>query len=244
MTVAPLAPARRGADDPGLYPAPGGTSGVAAAGYGWLGAHQRTVTSIGIVLMGSRLYNAATGLFTSIDPVWGGNETVYGYPNDPVNKQDTTGLKSFFSKVKKGIVSLANNRVVQGVCFVAFGAVGTACAILSAASNIINKNWTGLAGDIVGGVAGRAAGKAFVKSYNKVRSVYNKETKRLARSGNPRTRKMAASRDVRTVYSKRYRYFGKELSSWAAGTFGAVVGTGLTDNYKRSLATKRKVVRR
>lgn len=74
-----------------LTPPPSGTSGVAAAGYGWLGAHQRTATSIGIVLMGSRLYNTATGLFTSIDPVWGGNETVYGYPNDPINKQDTTG---------------------------------------------------------------------------------------------------------------------------------------------------------
>lgn len=41
--------------------------------------------------MGARLYNPVTALFTSIDPIWGGNETAYTYPNDPINKQDTTG---------------------------------------------------------------------------------------------------------------------------------------------------------
>ncbi len=68
-----------------------GAGGVAANGYGWLGAKQRTTTQIGILLMGARLYNPVTGLFTSLDPIYGGNDTPYAYPNDPINKQDTTG---------------------------------------------------------------------------------------------------------------------------------------------------------
>lgn len=70
---------------------PADDTGAAGNGYGWLGAHQRTTTPIGITLMGARLYNPTTGLFTSTDPVYGGNETDFGYPNDPINKQDTTG---------------------------------------------------------------------------------------------------------------------------------------------------------
>ena len=49
--------------------------------------------------MGARLYNTATGLFTSIDPVYGGNDTPYTYPNDPNNKQDTTGREGFWKAV-------------------------------------------------------------------------------------------------------------------------------------------------
>jgi RHS repeat-associated protein len=68
---------------------PGGTTGI---GYGWLGAKQRTTLDTGLVLMGARLYNSASGLFTSSDPIYGGNSTEYGYPNDPVNNSDVTGL--------------------------------------------------------------------------------------------------------------------------------------------------------
>ena len=70
---------------------PTGAGGAAANGYGWLGAKQRTTTETGILLMGARLYNPVTGLFTSFDPIYGGNDTPYAYPNDPINKQDTTG---------------------------------------------------------------------------------------------------------------------------------------------------------
>jgi RHS repeat-associated protein len=63
--------------------------------YGWLGAKQRSTDALGgIVLMGVRLYNPATGRFLSVDPVNGGNENVYTYPNDPINKIDSTGKYS------------------------------------------------------------------------------------------------------------------------------------------------------
>jgi hypothetical protein len=41
--------------------------------------------------MGARVYNPVTNQFTSPDPVTGGNETIYTYPNDPINKTDFDG---------------------------------------------------------------------------------------------------------------------------------------------------------
>lgn len=61
--------------------------------YGWLGGYQRgTDPASGLILMGVRLYNPATGRFLSPDPVPGGNANAYVYPADPVNKLDLTGM--------------------------------------------------------------------------------------------------------------------------------------------------------
>ncbi|MDX2973376.1 RHS repeat-associated core domain-containing protein [Kribbella solani] len=86
-----------------------GADGVANAviDYGWLGAKQRPTTGTGLTLMGVRVYNPATGLFTSLDPVAGGNASAYVYPTDPVNSTDLDGrwgcgfckrLKSFWKR--------------------------------------------------------------------------------------------------------------------------------------------------
>lgn len=42
-------------------------------------------------LMRARLYNRATGLFTSMDPVAGANDTAYNYPNNPISNHDISG---------------------------------------------------------------------------------------------------------------------------------------------------------
>ncbi|MER8027251.1 RHS repeat-associated core domain-containing protein [Glutamicibacter protophormiae] len=63
-----------------------------ATTYGWHGADERAVDTSGLILMGARLYNSVTGLFTSRDPVKGGNTTSYAYPQDPVGMNDITGL--------------------------------------------------------------------------------------------------------------------------------------------------------
>jgi hypothetical protein len=44
--------------------------------------------------MGARVYNPETNQFTSKDPVKGGNENSYNYPNDPINGSDFTGMWS------------------------------------------------------------------------------------------------------------------------------------------------------
>ena len=61
------------------------------AGYAWLGADQRATDGSGLLLMGARLYNPTTGQFTSVGPVFGGNETAYAYPNDPIGMYDLDG---------------------------------------------------------------------------------------------------------------------------------------------------------
>lgn len=71
-----------------LSGAPPATGGV---GYGWLGAKQRATTGSGLMLMGARVYNPTTGQFTSTDPEFGGGETAYGYPTDPINAFDLNG---------------------------------------------------------------------------------------------------------------------------------------------------------
>jgi RHS repeat-associated protein len=60
--------------------------------YGSLGQPQRETTDTGIQFMGARGYNPITGQFLTPDPITGGNETPYNYPNDPTNRNDISGL--------------------------------------------------------------------------------------------------------------------------------------------------------
>ncbi|GLZ29343.1 hypothetical protein Lesp02_15330 [Lentzea sp. NBRC 105346] len=72
-------------------PADTNTASTGDVEYGWLGEEQRAVSDSGLLLMGVRLYNPATGLFTSVDPEVGGNANAYTYPADPINKFDLDG---------------------------------------------------------------------------------------------------------------------------------------------------------
>ncbi|MBP6524266.1 MAG: hypothetical protein KA249_02475 [Dermatophilaceae bacterium] len=103
-------------------------------GYGWLGAKQRATSAAtaGLTLMGVRLYNAARGLFTSLDPIPGGNDTAYTYPSDPINMFDLDGRWGWLRKSAKWLgVAAAVGCVVAtaGVCGgLAFAAVAASAA--------------------------------------------------------------------------------------------------------------------
>lgn len=68
--------------------------------YDAYGQYERATTSQGLILMGARVYNPVTNQFTSPDPVTGGNETSYTYPNDPASYQDLDGLCQYPSSSK------------------------------------------------------------------------------------------------------------------------------------------------
>ncbi|UNM16280.1 DNRLRE domain-containing protein [Streptomyces formicae] len=67
--------------------------GPSTVRYGWHGGqHRSSETLTGLLLMGVRLYNPATGRFLSSDPVPGGSCNAYDYAcADPVNSDDVTG---------------------------------------------------------------------------------------------------------------------------------------------------------
>ncbi|MEU1217751.1 DNRLRE domain-containing protein [Streptomyces microflavus] len=78
--------------------------GTASATYGWLGTYQRdSGTASGVVLMGVRLYDSATGRFLSVDPVQGGNDNNYEYcRGNPVSCLDLSGEYSYGASYKIG----------------------------------------------------------------------------------------------------------------------------------------------
>ncbi|WP_197287204.1 LamG-like jellyroll fold domain-containing protein [Planomonospora sphaerica] len=75
--------------------------------YGWHGSKQRSADALGgIILMGARLYNPATGRFLQVDPVEGGGDNDYAYPSDPVSQADLDGR--IWNWVKKTAGAVAN----------------------------------------------------------------------------------------------------------------------------------------
>ena len=69
------------------------TESTVAPVYGWLGTHEKAANNLsGLVVMGVRIYNPVTGLFSSPDPVYQGNANPYTYPSDPINEFDLSGL--------------------------------------------------------------------------------------------------------------------------------------------------------
>ncbi len=213
-----------------LAPQPAGVTGAAGNGYGWLGAKQRTTTNIGLLLMGARLYNPATGLFTSIDPVYGGNDTPYAYPNDPINKQDTTG--EWWETFKTG---LAVASLFCTVCAAASAAIAVGSIAYYAYKAYKSKGkerktaFANLGMEALGLVpgAGRVAGR--IKSalgHRAVRNTY-KAGKALRNKGMSqkqiKAKRKAGRKDMKKGYQTTSRYSGRWAKRWDYTSVGSTV---------------------
>ncbi|MGO2633680.1 MAG: RHS repeat-associated core domain-containing protein, partial [Galactobacter sp.] len=105
------------------------TPDTGATTYAWHGADQRALNpDTGLILMGARLYNPTTGLFTSTDPIPGGNTTTYTYPQDPINTADTSGeWPKWIKKAARGVKKAWKNPWVRtGVTVVSLAVPGGA----------------------------------------------------------------------------------------------------------------------
>ena len=111
------------------------TTGI---GYGWVGNEQRATQTTGLLLMGARLYNPATGTFTSMDPVFGGNTTTYAYPQDPINAYDLDGQWGVPGWAKSAAKSAGRAiRKRRGTIITVGGAVADAAAIGACGATIV-----------------------------------------------------------------------------------------------------------
>lgn len=119
--------------------------------YGWLGAEQRSTDAVGgMVLMGARVYNPASGQFLQNDPVLNGGATRYAYPYDPVNMRDLTGESWFCGSTCKRIIvsgmAIVIGDIASVLCYgtspagyaLCKGAIG---GITSAAKYFITQTW-------------------------------------------------------------------------------------------------------
>lgn len=142
---------RRGCDNYDEYGNQTGTTpNTGPSSYGWVGTNQRATDNSGLILMGARLYNPVAGLFTSIDPVAGGNTTDYTYPQDPINKYDLDGnawsWRTFWTgaAIVGGVIgALACGATI--ICGVAVGAIVGAATYTAQYAGTRSWSWTGLA---------------------------------------------------------------------------------------------------
>ncbi|MGW0418913.1 RHS repeat-associated core domain-containing protein [Streptomyces sp. NPDC003015] len=94
------------------YDAPDATT--ATGRYGWLGTAARAADAPGgLLMMGARGYDPATGTFLQMHPVAGG-DNAYGYcSGDPINCTDTSGTFDYWLKYNVGNPHMSAHRYFQ-----------------------------------------------------------------------------------------------------------------------------------
>jgi RHS repeat-associated protein len=116
----------------------------------WLGPHQRGyehTAGLNQVLMGARTYLPTYGIFTAADPVEGGNDSTYTYPNDPINRMDLDG-NAWWDDLANGVKNVASKildhpvvQLVSNACDYSWGHVAIACGAGFGTLNAAAQCW-------------------------------------------------------------------------------------------------------
>ncbi|WP_418908599.1 DNRLRE domain-containing protein [Glutamicibacter endophyticus] len=215
-----------------------------ATTYGWHGIDQRAVDASGLVLMGARLYNAATGLFTSRDPVEGGNTTSYAYPQDPVGKNDVSG-QGWIRNLARGAVIAAGvvGAIACGasiVCGVAVGAAAGAAYYTAKNGWSSRFRWGGLASSTVFGAIGGGGYGSITRSIGWKLSSKYRFGARFSKGTGRGTDFMHRGNRVFGLHSHRIR--SKKLRSWAPIHYhrrGGIGGIGRHRPWEKRTSIKR-----
>jgi RHS repeat-associated protein len=137
---------------------------TATTGYGWLGSKKRSGDSLGgLILMGVRLYDSASGRFLSTDPVKGGNANAYVYQADPVNKSDFTGI-SWWKSAAHWLTNSKWGKRINFACGFACGVAGAICGGAYTAAYGVQGRWGEAGMSAVGMVGGGFATKLAFRS--------------------------------------------------------------------------------
>lgn len=103
---------------------PDTTTAASGHTYGWLGQHQKpteTDLTLPTIQMGARIYLPQLGRFLEVDPIQGGTENDYTYPQDPTNRHDLTGRWGYEMKHEIGGAQGMTAEEVWAVAVRSFG---------------------------------------------------------------------------------------------------------------------------
>ena len=133
----------------------------------------RETNTTGLILMGARVYNPETNQFTSKDPIKGGNENPYTYPNDPINGSDFFGLNLLFDIGVIVVGALVTSAICAATaivgCLVGSIVVGAVGGFMQAGVKIKEQNipkskiWSTLGNGALLGALDGALGSGFGK---------------------------------------------------------------------------------
>ena len=194
------------------------TSQLFVLTYGSLGQPQRETTDTGIQFMGARGYNPITGQFLSPDPVQGGNETPYNYPNDPINVNDISGFMGFWQTLGATVI----------ISLVAIALVGAICAATAGAGCLVS-------GLVINGIAGLTAGAIEADSQGlkgKKRTTYMLESAGISAVA------FGAGRVVSKVAGQAMLASRDEMRSWATNQKWFKATLKIASSAVPSLSTK------
>lgn len=126
--------------------------------FGWGSNGTEATLALQPIQMGDRVYIPGLGRFLQTDPIPGGNENAYTYPNDPINNADYSGDFSLGNIVKA--VKTAVSKVVKVVVKAVTSAVKAAAKVVATAAKVVTKAVAHVVSAVVNTSSTRSSGSA------------------------------------------------------------------------------------